>query len=1633
MDAKQREDTLAVASAAAQAADASAPPRKKSRGSGCDKSEFVSVKAGMRELNRRLAAASEDAVASDSFSPAASTTTAIGVSNATREDVKSCRVKTKTTSFKAARPVKKRRASKVATTGGDEDDARSDASKKTLAEVKRELEREQRKRVESRIQTLQWEAEATAYVVSLTSRAHNNDGPRGCVKQGGDKQLISGNRMEEPAVASPLTMIDANRLRATSTCKAGSTTLHMPVKALDGSSVEPPCKNEFITGDVDEDVVYALALEEAEQKLATPQKPLPSRSGSVSATNSNFVASRSLRVPTASPILAQPTLLDSHVHAQMQLKQDGDTQEPKTTDAVQIEANSEIVKEMERLRHENELLRRSNELLRAAALTSPSIRAKDFENEQSRASLDQVHDQNSVSSTSKVTTSGTPAGSFTTRFLNLARCDNEQNVKRMVPSWETYHIQDCTSSRSTGSQQTSSSDAQSKDTILSRSGIEKNGMKNQHQVKTKKAQEPDKAVEPESKHSRDVSPQNLAAGSDQFAAAEDKHPSTRSATNYVFDQDNETAQLELLQPKELSSSVQTAHGRCAHTTSGSDDHRGPDVSMLDVEERDHEDGGNDRDEEETVNKDRSSERESTVDNGSYTKYKVRRDFVYGDADDHMDEVCDRKTFAVTTKIATAQALSTHTDSNVLETVNNNESESALKPDKKAKTESRDQATKHKNSGGGGGSVKHKATRVKSINQRVDVAPATVSSKCDSETESDEDLKENVVGSNALEAALKAAEDDTGCKNDARPRSVADGATSHKRRVVKEHRSVAASVSLPVLPASSTTRQQKFASVSSTSVKTSSSIKDTLLWPALDDFYNFLLEMSPRNVRGSDQKRAHLKKYAGGKLPAQYDSVDDYCGLHLEAIMEELMASVSNATNMRSGGRSGLVRNLPLTSVSPCGPQRGATSLNGLSFNAIFSESGYTGNTSSSNDYILTFGIPPHGKKGASDFTSGDLVLVRSPRWKNYNMCVFGVALCGSAGIVGGKSTLGSEGRGNRLGKSDQICVLLRAQERDEGETEDSFSVLTELCLSNHRAPNWRWSLEQVHNVTTSAREYQAIRTIPFVSNDVQQLLLRGRLDSPAAGPTSNNATALSSLLSPRLLKYLSDHYNESQVQAIVGCLRENSRVIVQGPPGTGKTKTVLGLLAALLDGAGLPALGKAKGTARIRVGASFESARKSSMPKTEADTSIRILVAAPSNGAVDELVVRVLSEGLFSSEKGEFFRPRIVRVGRPESDQQPPGLAQAQELGENKENCKKKRKYAHEVEEVLLDTLVSKHRRSFSTVKQTREAVIKNAQIVFCTLSGAGSAAMCEFAQEFDALVIDEAGQAVEASTLIPFKFRPRRVVLVGDHRQLPATVISKRLVTMGYDRSLQQRLVENDSPVLLLSQQYRMHPDIAEFPSAYFYSRRLVQDDNMREWTAQDYHHDRAFKPLLFYDVQGAQSQVSGSTSLRNMNEVEAVSLLVHRLLVTFPQEEWKNRIGVIAPYKQQIYEVRSAIRKLEVAFNRRLDIDVNTVDGFQGREKEIIIYSCVRTSYGGRRKKKRRRHGNDTDENVLDAFWADERRMNVAITRAKSSLWIVGNSKLLKQSRAWKALIRHTEDQSRYIGNSAVFLASPRSTPKI
>ncbi|KAG3181630.1 hypothetical protein C6341_g6317 [Phytophthora cactorum] len=1560
-------------------AEANATLRKKPRRSGRDKSEFVSMEVGMREFKKRLAASgSKDA---DTAAAGAN-----AVENLT-QDVKKTRTRvkpkteaTKTAAKKATAAVKKAPVKKTVSAAKKAAIAKKSTAEKktpvkrttraatgmTLAEVKAQLEREQKERVEYRIQTLRRDtkpAAAPASAVLVPAATSSISVAPELVAPVASPVHIKTSAVAPKTVGKSDTQAYTPSAPPTASLSAGA--------APASSAVPPsnPVKNEFIADDMEEDLMFAMALEEVERKLATPQKPPPS-SEAVAATDSNSLTSVNLQAPV---VPAKPTPAEQRV--EIQPTQSLNATQPQPTETVAnikqpepaVELSPEVLEEMERLRRENELLRRSNELLQAA-VTSPVHAEAPVDEKFCRSpEVSTAHDSKNESAASPK--DNISRSRSTARYLDLARHSSEKHQHKPTTDKEAAAEQ---------------------------------------QIHTDNVSVLSSAV-------------TLEAEAPSMQLPDHSTPSEKDSPVQPIATEQEADLGKEIVPTELSPSKRNVDEHSFHATAGSDG----DVSDVSMSEND----GGEEDEDDPMEKDGSAPRIATIDSGNYTEYKVHQeDELEADEDEYMEESPHDVS---EDKVNPAPAPLTPVDSKRCETVVVNEPDGS-QSDTPANSEILERTTAPSNSDDDeedAGEDEDEFMVVNRVKRREVMAISSSSSSSESELEEDE--ADDTPSSNVLEAALKAAGSDSGCKTRTKSPSTANGAAIKGEftgglQESKVSPSIATSTSSPAIPVKSMKR--KTPGLSSSGSKRPPSVKSSLLWPALDEFYDFLLDLSPRNVRQSERKRENLQQYFGGKIPTQHSSIEDYCNVQLEAIMEELVASVSNTTDRRGGGGSGPTRHLSLASVSSCGTQGMSTPSVGLSLGAIFSESGFTGNTSNSNDYILTFDASGLGKKASSDFMSGDLVLLRSPRWKNYEMCVFGVVLCDSVVAVGGKSGPGGKGGS---GASDQICVLIRAQQRDRDDAVENFGVLTELCLSNQRASNWRWSMQQVHNTTTSAREFQAVKAISFFSNDLKQVLLRGQIVPTTK--TEKESVASCSMLSPRLLKYLHKHYNDSQLQAILGCLGEDSRVIIQGPPGTGKTKTILGLLSALLDGAGLSTLQKTKGTARIRVGASLQNARTSAVSRTVAETSIRVLVAAPSNAAVDELVLRVLSEGLYDGEKGESYRPRIVRVGRPESSQQLFSLAAAREASESKKNRKKMRKYAREVEEVLLESLVTKHRSTFPTVKQARQAIIKNAQIVFCTLSGAGSVAMCEFAQDFDALIIDEAAQAVEASTLIPFKFRPHRVMMVGDHRQLPATVISKNLVSMGYDRSLQQRLVENGSPVLLLNQQYRMHPEISEFPSTYFYDGRLVQNENMREWTAQDYHRDRAFKPLLFLDVQGAQSQVSGSTSLRNLSEVEAVIQLVRRLLTKFPRIDWKKRIGVIAPYKQQIYEVRGAIGKLEAEFERHLGIEVNTVDGFQGREKEIIIYSCVRTSYGGRRKKKKRSRGNDEDGDILDAFWADERRMNVAITRAKSSLWIVGNSTLLKQSRAWRALIQHTKDHSRYISDGAATLfASSSSTRK-
>ncbi|GLE01645.1 hypothetical protein PINS_up010479 [Pythium insidiosum] len=909
-------------------------------------------------------------------------------------------------------------------------------------------------------------------------------------------------------------------------------------------------------------------------------------------------------------------------------------------------------------------------------------------------------------------------------------------------------------------------------------------------------------------------------------------------------------------------------------------------------------------------------------------------------------------------------------------------------------------------------------------RRVSVSSSSSSSSNEA-SEDDEEI-ESSQGVNGLEAALRAATGKSSSSVHQRERSVS---------TVSVDSSHSATSSPPKSVVNQTKRKPQ-------KPRADPKDKSTLLWPTLDEFYDVILELSPRAVRTSDRDNRNRSSGCNiespmlrdlerkrARLPSTYSTLGQYQALQREAILEELVSAVRSAEDLSQYHATRA--SLWLTSISPCGRQSMTSTVTSLSRyqqmndQSIFLESALS--STAKNDVILTFqDTRPVAERRQrrnvlQGFVGGDLVHLRSPSSRGMEISAFGIVLCSSAVAIGGESTSSSSKVGNAPAdpREDQLCVLLRGPDVDS-EKLGRWTALLEMCLVNQRSSSWIWTLEQVHNLTTSAREYQAIQSLRFMPSETTKMLLQGTTTSNDSFKLKSESSSTSSAmadvaLSTALEQELRRKYNDSQLAAIHGAVDQRRMLsIIQGPPGTGKTKTILGVLSALLDGAALSATRQAKVKSRIRVGASLQqhSSTVATDQKSVAQSSIRILVAAPSNAAVDELIVRLMSEGIFDARMRKTYRPRLVRVGRPES------LQQQQRSGNERDVLRKKkwRKYAAEVEEILLESLVNRHRSAFPTVRQARQSIIQNAQIVFCTLSGAGSLAMCELAQHrFDALVIDEAAQAVEASTLIPFKFQPSRIVLVGDHQQLPATVISKRLVELGYDRSLFQRLVERGSKVFLLTQQYRMHPEISWFPSTYFYRGQLVEAAAMKDWTARKYHQSELFRPFVFVDVPtGQQSQVSGSKSLRNLSEIDVIISLLQRLVVEkFPELDWKRKIGIISPYKQQIVELRGELQRWEARGDLQLDIEVNTVDGFQGREKEIIIYSCVRTARSGSSRSK---------SSGSEAFWADERRMNVAITRAKSSLWIIGNSLLLSQSAAWRALLQHAKDTRRFIPESAL-----------
>jgi regulator of nonsense transcripts 1 len=352
----------------------------------------------------------------------------------------------------------------------------------------------------------------------------------------------------------------------------------------------------------------------------------------------------------------------------------------------------------------------------------------------------------------------------------------------------------------------------------------------------------------------------------------------------------------------------------------------------------------------------------------------------------------------------------------------------------------------------------------------------------------------------------------------------------------------------------------------------------------------------------------------------------------------------------------------------------------------------------------------------------------------------------------------------------------------------------------------------------------------------------------------------------------------------------------------------------------------------------------------------QVLVTAPSNVAVDQLTEKIAATGLrvvrLASKTREATSSSVdhlcLHVMTP--------LAAGDEF-------KKLKRLKDEVGE-LTDRDQKKYRALQS---RTEKEILQAADVICCTCVGAGDPRLKNF--RFRQVLIDEATQAIEAEALIPLSMGAKQIVLVGDHCQLGPVVMCKAAAKAGLTQSMFERLVLIGIRPIRLQVQYRMHPILSEFPSNMFYEGSLQNgvtesDRQLRHlpgYTGKDdFPWPIKSKPMFFWGVSGMEEISPSGTSYLNRTEASYVEKIVTHLLKMGVSS---SQIGVITPYDGQKKYVSEHMRRAgPLAASVYEAIEVNSVDAFQGREKEIILVSCVRSS-----------------ESQGIGFLADPRRLNV------------------------------------------------------
>ena len=463
--------------------------------------------------------------------------------------------------------------------------------------------------------------------------------------------------------------------------------------------------------------------------------------------------------------------------------------------------------------------------------------------------------------------------------------------------------------------------------------------------------------------------------------------------------------------------------------------------------------------------------------------------------------------------------------------------------------------------------------------------------------------------------------------------------------------------------------------------------------------------------------------------------------------------------------------------------------------------------------------------------------------------------------------------------------------------------------------------------------------------------------------------------------------NPTQERAVNEVLWAKDVAIVHGPPGTGKTTTLV------------------------------EAINETLMRESQ------VLVCAQSNMAVDWISEKLVDRGINVLRIGNPTRVNDKMLGftyerRFESHADYPQLwAIRKAIRELRKNRKKGSENYHQ----KMDRLKS---RAAEIELRINAELFGEARVIACTL--VGSAHHLLEGMKFGTLFIDEAAQALEAACWIPMK-RASRVVLAGDHCQLPPTVKSIAALRAGLGKTLMERIAENKPEVVtLLKIQYRMNDEIMRFSSDWFYGGKVESAPQIKYRSVLDYDH-----PITWIDTSNEENQITiegedapedsastaSSVSAANQNsdlnfkeqfvgesfgrinkaEAELTLLTLAEYFTKIGKQrvlEERIDVGIISPYRAQVQYLKKLIKKYEFFKPYRRLISVNTVDGFQGQERDVILISLVRSN----------------DEGQI-GFLKDLRRMNVAMTRARMKLIILGNKDTMTKHPFYKKLWEYVE----------------------